>query len=633
MIIKLIDSGASQLHQGKQKIFELKYKILDWENNGDNESTIFKELEKDIRFQTRKDNIDEFEFATNSLIYSKKAKSKGKSYMKRLGWFMSRWHDVGEIEDAFPQSVLDSIRNPHYKEIVVMVKKINNMFTKKAGEDKHNDCVFNVIFKAHDYDKERLPSKINSAKRFKVYFKYERDDKVDLFDIVEELQEILKLSIEIVGDVQYIPKILRTRKITINYRKEHVKLMCNENRNKTSQVKYKEVSDDKIYTFCFNDGSTVSIFDGNKLKKIQHDEFYELKKDNGCLLVPCSDNDDLKQERTAYIEKADYFKKISNGLINYRKCQYESFLALELWRMQSKSIKEPEEISLIEQVPLEQSNIGGVHYAKAGTYKNCTDYDMNVMYLHYMSQNNFVFPTTQPETAFFTTSDLENLKFFPYGLYNCKISGSTIHLPAYIMKGNKWHTHYVLTIAKQENLKIEMCEDLGSNVLLYSKNRLTGKLAFLNFAESMKKLCNDVDEDHKADAKKLRSCLWGALCTRNKTQKAFSKNEMIDLNDYNIDELIPLKNGCSVRHYDKEQLFKTSYARVNFITGYCRLKLYQILKDNGIKDENIVALNTDGIVVINQKLPNSLIGTEWGKFKIVNQGTAVVVNSNNISFI
>jgi hypothetical protein len=63
------------------------------------------------------------------------------------------------------------------------------------------------------------------------------------------------------------------------------------------------------------------------------------------------------------------------------------------------------------------------------------------------------------------------------------------------------------------------------------------------------------------------------------------------------------------------------------------LKLYQILKDNGIKDENLVALNTDSITLINQKLPSSLIGTEWGKFKIVNQGTAVVVNSNNVLFI
>jgi hypothetical protein len=65
------------------------------------------------------------------------------------------------------------------------------------------------------------------------------------------------------------------------------------------------------------------------------------------------------------------------------------------------------------------------------------------------------------------------------------------------------------------------------------------------------------------------------------------------------------------------------------------------LEKNKIDLDNIKVINTDGFLLQYQKLPNKLMGTEHGQFKIAKDkgtqkprvGTFVVNHSNSYSFI
>ena len=109
------------------------------------------------------------------------------------------------------------------------------------------------------------------------------------------------------------------------------------------------------------------------------------------MLLICDSEENLKTERSKFFMKADILIEETNGLINYYKNQYDSQMALYLFRSMSKTIAEPEDLDVIEHKILNTAYRGGIHYAEKGDYKNVYDYDMNQFYAYYMKQLNFIF--------------------------------------------------------------------------------------------------------------------------------------------------------------------------------------------------------------------------------------------------
>ena len=140
------------------------------------------------------------------------------------------------------------------------------------------------------------------------------------------------------------------------------------------------------------------------------------------MLLICDSEENLKTDRYNFFMKADMLIEETNGLINYYKNQYDSKIALYLFRNMSKTISEPEELDTIEHKILNTAYRGGIHYAEKGEYKNVYDYDMNAMYAYYMKQLNFIFPATKPTYKIFTTQEFNELPFYSFGLYRVSLT-------------------------------------------------------------------------------------------------------------------------------------------------------------------------------------------------------------------
>jgi IS1 family transposase len=102
--------------------------------------------------------------------------------------------------------------------------------------------------------------------------------------------------------------------------------------------------------------------------------------------------------------------------------------------------------------------------------------------------------------------------------------------------------------------------------------------------------------------------------------KAYNNNEDIEvknLDDFDsIHKIIYGRTSTVIKKQCIDKIFKSDFARIgSFLTGFCRLQLYKILKEN-FKDSEVKYINTDGFIVT-KELPEKYIGSEMGKFKRV----------------
>ena len=203
------------------------------------------------------------------------------------------------------------------------------------------------------------------------------------------------------------------------------------------------------------------------------------------MLLICDSEENLATDRSNFLYKADLLLEETNGFINYYKNQYDSQMALYLFRSMSKTISEPEELDTIEHKILNTAYRGGIHYAEKGEYKNVYDYDMNSMYANYMECVLFIFPATKPTYKILTAVEFNCLPFFNFGLY--KVSFGSIHKLWTLGTKPSWYTHHDLSVAFQLNMTIVLVEN-ETNFLHYeSKNCIRGNKCFENVIDYIDK--------------------------------------------------------------------------------------------------------------------------------------------------
>jgi hypothetical protein len=640
MILKYLSESPTNMMVGRrQKVYEIRFEVTNWTTR--HISTVVDAVKSYIK-STFKKNANRMQFLINAELYKEvDHPTTHRPVQLRVGWSWGKWCDVHDLFIAYN---LDSVGVPKVRRLNLEIRaKVSPDNARTAGRDEHNDCVFNAIYQALNFKKELLPKKINSARKFKLHFKVDRDDEVPIFDIVEELQNLLKISIIIVGDKTYTPTEIKARNITLKYSNNHVTLVNNAGKGHIAATHFKEVSKDDVISYSWDDDSIVT-FDGKRENHVSSAEFEEMVKDGRMYLYEAYQEplkETLKERREKYFRMADYFKEKTNGLINLYKDYKMSRIAFDLWRKTSKSIAEPEPIEVYEHEPLVDANIGGVHWYQAGTFEHCTDYDINMMYMYYMSTSTFQFPTRKPdEVKHITTKELNEQPFFKFGLYKCKIIGSSIWLPPKYSKDYNWVTQYILTIAKEEGLRIEMYDSDETNAMLYTSNRLNGDKTFGEYRRIVEELRTTAEgTEFQLESKRFSSCLWGYMCSRNKKKQTFNKDDEFNLDDYDMKELRPnADGGYRMTHFDKVEKLKFSYGRIGaFLTTFCRYQLYKLVKKLNIKDSDIVVLNTDSFCVRGEiSVPKALLGSESGKLKIgkkkgvlIENVTVCVENSNH----
>jgi hypothetical protein len=549
-------------------------------------------------------------------------------------WFLSQFtnFDNFNLEQQFNYFV-DSW-SEYYTEskadrfqIIVESKKVKRIVpSKKAGHSDHNDCLYNCILQSYGYNNELLPSNIRKAYQFKRYLGYDRNDKVDLSEEnLIELESILKCSFTIRGDIEYTSNEIKPVNINLQFKDNHVKLLCNEHR---SAVSY-ERKPENIYSVYY-DNQDIKYYNGLSIQTITYGEYESTLIDKKNFLIRSNTEEELKQTRKDYIKQAEYFKDVSKGLINFYKFNYASQIAHEIWRLQTKNITEPEALDYIEHSVLNQAFRGGLHYCQKGSYVNVIDYDMNSMYSNYMSSNNFTFPMSKPTYTSLTETDFNNLQdaFFSYGLYHIRVNSTHkfLHLP---INKNIWVTHFDLEILKKLGVSFSVVTDSKFNCMLYPK-RITGRKTFETYTNFMNKMINEVDDKYKPNIKNIRNSLWGYLSRKNTVKKVLKKDDELDISDYFMESYEPKESCTVVDITNRNEIYKSSWCRMSiFLTAYCRMKMMDIVLTNNTND-NILMINTDGFISLTELKLN--IGSDMGQFKIKNKGDAYIHNSNKITW-
>ena len=334
------------------------------------------------------------------------------------GWMLSQdwltYNETKSIENTY-KFIVDSSPEieliARYVQIYVaptkpkQVKRIGNTDTEK------NDCLFNAINKAYNYNADLLPPNIKTAKAFKKILNLERSDKVPL-DLLPKIEELFKASFSISGSYEYRSKEIKLCHINLKCTDEHIELIKPADKIKTGVYKVRDKQN--IYTIYFKPDSDILVYNGKTIESISIDEYKILQKDYKYMLLICESEENLKTDRSNFFMKADMLIEETNGLINYYKNQYDSQMALYLFRSMSKTISEPEELDVIEHKILNTAYRGGIHYAEKGDYKNVIDYDMNQFYAYYMKQLNFIFPATKPIYKILTAQEFNELPFYNF---------------------------------------------------------------------------------------------------------------------------------------------------------------------------------------------------------------------------
>lgn len=619
--IDFVNQRYTPLIRNGKRVMELNYKI--------NRNIGLNRIDNGVKtlIKSKYPNYKNLTFAVNVKIDNSNNPRK---------WFMTpfiKYEDLN-LERQF-NYFIDSW-NQYYTEakadtfqIILQTNEVKKIKTKKAGKDEHNDCLYNCILQSFGYNKELIASKIRNPHQLKKYLQYDRDNEIDLTDDnLKKIEDILKCSFTIRGDISYTSSCIKPININLTFKNNHVKLLCNENRNNRAY----ERKEENIYSVFYGD-EKIYFYNGDDVKSIDITE-YDMIHKSEILLIKSETKKNLKSTRDNYIERAEQLKKISNNLINYYKFNYESQIAYDIWRMQTKNINEPDELDFIEHELFNKSFRGGLHYCKERgmIVEDVIDYDMNQMYSYFMSSNNFTFPISKPEYKTLSEVEFENMfnEYFSYGLYNVVVSGydKYLYLPT---NKNIWITHYDLEILmRMKKVCVKIVQNNSFNCLTYSK-RLTGKKTFSTYTNYMNEMINK-ETQYKDTIKVIRNSLWGYLSRKNTKLKIIKNDDEYDIDNEFLEEYEPKKNCKAVRLTDKNEIFKSPWCRMSiFLTAYCRLKMYNIIMDNDV-DDNIIMVNTDGFISTTE-LKYINIGSKMGEFKIKNRGNAKIYNSNIIDWI
>ena len=401
---------------------------------------------------------------------------------------------------------------------------------------------------------------------------------------------------------------------------EHYTIRCNEGRDKINGfVFYKPVEKHNIISVKFNNDNSINCYDGKKSYNISYEEYITLIQDNNKIRLKCYGDEDIINKRNDYIIIADeLLNKTKNTKFEINLYKYKSIpnCSMDLFRMLSKKINTIENITVDESIRIDRANHGGHHYSER--YEgDAIAFDVNSMYLYYMSSNEFTFPINQGEFKYMTNKEFQELKFYQYGLYRCNITYKENKL-FHPFKNNEY-THYDLTLAKQLNFEINIIENDGSNILLYEHNRVNGNIAF----EDFKNLLYPLKQQNIKGAKLLINSLWGSMCDKNHTRRKADNNNIVEIEEGGFIEEIHTNNDeentTFVKYSNINQIFRNNEARIGcFLTSFCRLQFCRMVKPYY---DRIIRINTDSMLLKGLEIPQDIkISDEIGAFKIEYKG-------------
>ena len=186
------------------------------------------------------------------------------------GWMLTQdWLSYAEtkyIHNAYTfiiDSSPDIELRARYFEIYICNKP--KQVKRIGATDDKNDCLFNAINKAYNYNKDLLPQNIKTPKAFKKILNLERNDKVP-FDLLPQIEQLFKASFNITGSYEYQSPDLKRCHINLKCTDEHIELIKPADKIKTGVYKVREKQN--IYTIYFKPDSDILVYNGKTIESI-----------------------------------------------------------------------------------------------------------------------------------------------------------------------------------------------------------------------------------------------------------------------------------------------------------------------------------------------------------------------------
>ena len=513
---------------------------------------------------------------------------------------------------------------------------------KKVGaKDLNNDCLFLAILQAFNYNDSHLNRNCKTPEGFKRKLNLGRKDKVPL-SMFGDVEALFNIRLSMSGDAIYESNSTAKFHIYLHCKGEHVELRNPERDSLRPYINFEESK--KVYSIYFDD--EIHCYDGTTHKTVTDEDYNVIKNDFSNLLVKVDILEELEKAQKEYISTADGLKELTGGLVNLYKSSHYSMLAFDMFRKFTKYVPEPLPLSELEQTALAQFH-GGLRYSKKGNYKNVYDYDVNKFYSFHLSSPNFLFPVCEPEYKTLNSDDFEVMFYnsYKFGLYkviletnhvlfNYKVGKSCSGkqpLAALAAGKSQWLSHHDLKIAKMLGVSLKIDES-GINFLNYDpKKCLSGFSVFKDYFDKCNEYVSKCKSNDvlKKSMKSLMASLWGSCCSKKKIVKRIPKSETIDLNEYHLNKVEFNENTTMVEVVKKNNVFKYNFARVCFITSFCRLKMVETVLECGL--DNIAYINCDGFASLVEQ--SSLkVSDKMGDWKVKQYAKCVVNNSNSVIF-
>lgn len=449
-----------------------------------------------------------------------------------------------------------------------------------------------------------------------------------------ELENRLKIVINITGDYEYTSIKLYAKRITLLYKNDHYSFVKNPRIN---GVLGKTWTQDLTLVWFYERDDHILTYDGTELN-----EDYTLDK-------ATFNNRSSRGDKRIYkkFDIRDMTKEMSEKLRILRdeeaddEVQDEAFekCMVECYDEYMKNVNHLKEFDIdlsqhgysIKDTAI--SIFAG--FAKANEffpfneeetkwYMSCKCFglmyaepheghlfslDINSYYPSIMRDKNFLIPMGNPEYKILEKID----DAVPFGIYRCVISDADCRL--FITNNKNYYTSTDVRSALKRKYKVELIQDGHPNHLFYgSENRESGYCLFRGFVDKLYHL-----KKKNPLVKKLLNILWGTLCQKEKIYHNgfdFSSIEELVENQH-LPELI---NDTFI---ETKPIYKLPYARVGiFLTALARNRLADVIADD-VND--IKRIHTDGFYTT--KIPEKVeLSADIGKFKLECEGYMKVIN-------
>jgi hypothetical protein len=456
-----------------------------------------------------------------------------------------------------------------------------------------NDCLYECLKKLVN----NFEYIFSTSHHLKTWCELKKYDKISI-DKIPQIEEKLKnYKINVYEYNQYISskEAKYTISLLLNY--EHYTIYESK-LNKKKGIAFEE-KEPIIYKYNSENPKKVKIYNEKGFATISYNQLAEmLHYPITCKYIPIKTNGkSMKETYSNFIMEADILKTKTNGKYNLYKCGTYVKASINRFYELNKTLI-ADEIDSIEGEWIRKSSTCALMWTEKEYEGPGHEYDVNSMYPAIISYQKFSFPIKKGIFKKITQEEFDNMRYFEYGIYRCKISKFNYKL----VKENtyNYYTHYCLTRMKELDCKIKIIIDDQPNLLSYAKStmRINENVAFKKFVDEMYELKKN-DNVNKKIFKNPLTFIWGALCQKVKWKKIFYDNDQFDVENRRILKIVPLEDDLNaetilVTTLDNENYYNTSFARLGpFLLLRAKYMISRIIEPHL---KHIVRVQTDGFI-------------------------------------